>query len=49
MTTEIQKQGGWGSGDTSYDEFVKRERVPMIRFESSAGAVASQRGPRRVH
>jgi len=31
MTTEIQKQGGWGSGDTSYDEFVKRERVPMIR------------------
>ena len=31
MTTEIQKQGGWGSGDTSYDEFVKCERVPMIR------------------
>ncbi|HEY7217214.1 MAG TPA: hypothetical protein VH985_02390 [Candidatus Binatia bacterium] len=31
MTSEIQTRGGWGSGDTSYDEFVKREGVPMIR------------------
>jgi quercetin dioxygenase-like cupin family protein len=31
MTTEIQDKGGWGSGDTSYDLFVKREGVPVIR------------------
>jgi quercetin dioxygenase-like cupin family protein len=31
MTIEIQERGGWGSGDTSYDEFVKKEGVPVMR------------------
>jgi quercetin dioxygenase-like cupin family protein len=31
MTIDIQAQGGWGSGDTSYDQFLKREGLPVMR------------------
>ena len=31
MTTDSAAKGGWGSGDTSYDRFVKREGIPVIR------------------
>lgn len=31
MAAEITAKGGWGSGDTSYDLFVKREGIPVVR------------------
>ena len=31
MANDIAAKGGWGSGDTSYDLFLKNEGVPVLR------------------
>ena len=47
MTVETLTKGGWGSGETSYDLFVKKEGVPLALGLSVKNVLDLALGPWR--